>query len=72
MRLTTPEVSARTACHSTGSALPFVGKVLTRVCRLARAKLTRGGSFFRNTPQTITPANPKRSKAQTSFFTFSS
>jgi len=53
-------------------AVALIDSMPVPVCRFARAKLTRGGSFFRNTPQTITPANPKRSKAQTSFFTFSS
>ena len=43
-----PLVSARTACHSTGSALPFVGRVLTSVWRLTRAKLTRGASLLRD------------------------
>ena len=52
-RLTMPPVSARTACHSEGSTLPLVGRVLTSVCRFTRAKFTFGGSFLRSTPQTM-------------------
>src|ERR1035437_1714224 len=67
-RLTTPPVSARTACQREGSTLPLVGSVLTRVCRFTRAKRTFGGSPFRSTPHTMTAATPASSTNSSSFF----
>ena len=67
-RLTTPPVSARTACQTEGSTLPLVGSVLTSVCRFTRAKLTFGGSLLRSTPHTMTAATPASSAHSSSFF----
>ncbi len=64
---TTPALSARTACHSNGSTLPLVGRVLMSVCRLASATLTLGGWLLRSTPQAMTPAATTSSK-MSSFF----
>jgi len=70
--VTIPPVSARTGCHSEGSTLPLVARVLISVCRLTGTKLTAGGSLFRSTPQRMMPAMAARSSTSRSFFTLSS